>query len=67
MEEIRAYSISWVDCYCENHKELMLLQTALPLTTAKEAVEREIQSRKDYLYTLKVESQTYEKIKNITI
>lgn len=64
MVKMRAYSITWKDCYCERHCDLVLLPDELPkeaLTKiARHAVEEA--AGKDLLRTEKIQITTYEKV-----
>lgn len=64
MVKMSAYSITWKDCYCEKHRDLVLLPDELPreilIKIAREKVEEA--AGKDLLRTEKIQITTYEKV-----
>lgn len=64
MVKMRAYSITWKDCYCEEHRDLVLLPDELPkeilIEIAREKVEEAAGDA--FMSTEEIRHTTYEKV-----
>lgn len=64
MVKMRAYSVTWMDCYCEVHTDLVLLPDEQPkgtLTVIARSIIEEY-AGESFVHVINMSSTTYEKV-----
>ena len=51
----RIYTITWVDCYCEQHSETLRYPETVDKTTATDMAMQEISTREDFQNICKID------------